>query len=588
MPYVLNQKKGAKILRRLHLGNFKAFSSPIEINFKKITLIFGSNSSGKSSIIHSLLFLDEFTKNSASSWPHDIYSTKIGGEAVDFGGYPHFVHRHDPKQVVTIEFETVQSNGNSKEITHSHTTELKLFSFEPSMLERLFSHDGYVFKKSKHMRVLSTDGRKIASYENDFSPALWNPLLQKKPQYRGHKHFSTKVHIEDDSIIGDLFRKIYTRVFEEFFSLVEKDRELFLLLSKDTKKVTTEIFTNKKYEAIFVKSLFNALDRTDLGTYTFTDYLPVNVNLIEYIHDTGMLSSKCIHTAFFNVIKAFHEFEYTDIDRTLNRFSSKWRELYKSANPIQTLHDLSKSQGVIANNFLVNLRYIAPLRKIPARGSTGNSSIDFTTSDGGGIWTFLLSDARITSLVNDKLKQLNINYKLLIQMPSQLLNASIIDSFLRLTRLSGSANPHVELIDTNTNTIVSHRDVGVGVSQVLPILVNAFAETNATICIEQPELHLHPRLQGDLADIFIDTSVGSEQNNSYIIETHSEHIIRRLMRRVREGKISKDDISIVYVEPGPNGSTVTQIHLDDDGDLIDDWPNGFFEEGFRDHLAGRQ
>ena len=60
------------------------------------------------------------------------------------------------------------------------------------------------------------------------------------------------------------------------------------------------------------------------------------------------------------------------------------------------------------------------------------------------------------------------------------------------------------------------------------------------------------------------------------------------MRRVREGKISKDDISIVYVEPGPNGSTVTPIRMDEDGDLIDEWPNGFFEEGFRDHLAGRQ
>jgi predicted ATPase len=90
-----------------------------------------------------------------------------------------------------------------------------------------------------------------------------------------------------------------------------------------------------------------------------------------------------------------------------------------------------------------------------------------------------------------------------------------------------------------------------------------------------------------LADLFIETSVESEQNNTYIIETHSEHIIRRLMRRVREGKISKDDISIVYVEAGSEGSTVTQIHLDDDGDLIDEWPNGFFEDGFRDHLAGR-
>lgn len=260
--------------------------------------------------------------------------------------------------------------------------------------------------------------------------------------------------------------------------------------------------------------------------------------------------------------------------------------------------------------FLASLRYIGPIRVIPSRYFSNADDTKLSAVDGTLAWEQLSLNPALVNLTNTKLLQLQMAYKLTNKQPSKnyLIDKKYMDQHLEMLsdayQLSAdtlgdltnkirrklavnTGKPHVELVDLHTNTIVSHRDVGVGVSQVLPILVSAYAESNATICIEQPELHLHPRLQGDLADVFIETSIGSEQNNSYIIETHSEAIIRRLMRRVREGKISKDDISIVYVESGAEGSTVTHIHLDDDGDLIDEWPNGFFEEGFRDNMAGR-
>jgi predicted ATPase len=105
--------------------------------------------------------------------------------------------------------------------------------------------------------------------------------------------------------------------------------------------------------------------------------------------------------------------------------------------------------------------------------------------------------------------------------------------------------------------------------------------------IEQPELHLHPRIQGDLADLFIETALKGPQQNTYILETHSEHIIRRLMRRVREGVISESDVSILYVDRSDDGSIISHLRLDSEGDFLDEWPNGFFEEGFNDTLAGR-
>src|SRR5262249_24262657 len=89
------------------------------------------------------------------------------------------------------------------------------------------------------------------------------------------------------------------------------------------------------------------------------------------------------------------------------------------------------------------------------------------------------------------------------------------------------------LIDRKSNTVVSHRDVGIGISQVLPVLVTAYAAKQEMIAIEQPEIHLHPALQSDLGDVLIESALG-ERGNRLLIETHSEHIILRIMRRMRE------------------------------------------------------
>jgi predicted ATP-dependent endonuclease of OLD family len=260
--------------------------------------------------------------------------------------------------------------------------------------------------------------------------------------------------------------------------------------------------------------------------------------------------------------------------------------------------------------FLHSLRYIGPLRSIPSRTFSSAEDTNLHAFDGTLAWELLTYRPALTKRINRTLKSLQMAYALKVKQPAldYAINQKSMDDYLKMFEDAGELTiehivttakklraklvqqtdkPRIELRDLHTDTIVSHRDVGVGVSQVLPILVSCYAETNATICIEQPELHLHPHLQGDLADVFIETAITGDQQNAYIIETHSEAIIRRLMRRVREGKISKDDISIVYVEAGSEGSTVTHIHLDDDGDLVDEWPNGFFEEGFRDNMAGR-
>lgn len=144
----------------------------------------------------------------------------------------------------------------------------------------------------------------------------------------------------------------------------------------------------------------------------------------------------------------------------------------------------------------------------------------------------------------------------------------------------------VRFVIDGTKTRVSPSNLGIGFSQMIPLVVSAFASENRLIAIEQPELHIHPALQTELADLFIQSA--SERKNRFLIETHSEHLILRILRRIREttrgtlpeGKspIRREDVAVLYVQPSPEGSKVIEMRIDDQGRLVDNWPNGFFEE----------
>ena len=141
------------------------------------------------------------------------------------------------------------------------------------------------------------------------------------------------------------------------------------------------------------------------------------------------------------------------------------------------------------------------------------------------------------------------------------------------------------LEDNRTKTLVTLADVGFGINQLLPIVIEGIvSEKNAIICVEQPEIHLHPRLQANIADLMIETSKGKDEKQ-WIVETHSELLIRRIQRRIRERTLNHNDISVLYVNPGDNGSKIEVLALDEDGDFTDEWPHGFFDEGFNELIA---
>lgn len=127
-------------------------------------------------------------------------------------------------------------------------------------------------------------------------------------------------------------------------------------------------------------------------------------------------------------------------------------------------------------------------------------------------------------------------------------------------------------------------DLGSGIAQVLPIITQAFKSEGEMILIEEPEIHLHPKAQATLGEMF--ARAAQKRNNTFIIETHSENLMLRLGKMIRTKELSKDDVSIIYVHKDKNGSHCIPLIFDDEGDIenIDvlDSIGGFFDEGFEE------
>lgn len=127
-------------------------------------------------------------------------------------------------------------------------------------------------------------------------------------------------------------------------------------------------------------------------------------------------------------------------------------------------------------------------------------------------------------------------------------------------------------------------DVGFGVSQVLPVIVLCCsAPKGSTIILEQPEIHLHPAAQSGLADLFIYAS--KQRAVQIILESHSEHLLRRLQRRIAEESLDPAQTALYFCEPGgAEGSKLNPLEVDPFGN-IKNWPKDFFGDEFGEMAA---
>jgi len=555
------------MLTALRIGNFKAFAESQRIPVRPLTLIYGANSSGKSSVLHSLVL----ARHAQETGDLDVHRTNVGGESVDLGGFRQYVHRREANRRV------------------EWAVDLDTSSFRDRLAE--------LFAPVKQVTMLLNLGIGLDDQDHPLPESIpeihtCELLADGRSLLRMSRRRDGKLQLDRLDHEHPVFREVI---------------KAMVLLSTTTETIHPEDFEGldeaigELVPEIVAKS---------------TQFLPDGLAESSVYSPGGQ-------PRLFTISKARRKEELSAAVRSF--LPRKVDEILRGVSQVVT-GELSR------------LRYLGPLRSYPPRHLAFSQHHDPNWFAGGGYaWDVIRRDANVRKLVNEWLSapnRLQTPYELMVRdlVGIDQLEGPLLDGLERLNdegldlehempseRTVGGAwpvirDPEMEavrlrelirtsdleklneliMIDRRSNTFVSHRDVGIGVSQVLPVLVSAYAARNRIVAVEQPEIHLHPALQADLGDVFIQSALGAGRNR-FLIETHSEHLLLRVMRRMRETSngelpegippITPGDVCVLFVQPKGTSSAVRHLELDEEGQLLDAWPGGFFEEGYRERFA---
>lgn len=438
------------------IGNFKAFSGIQSLRLAPITLIYGPNSSGKSSIIQSLMMIQQTLLDKTANG-----KLVTSGDSINLG-----------------EFESLVYGQNEKLAMHFSIT-----------YKNTFDANEFKFNHSYDMPFSNNDVRKIELSYN---------LLENKPTLNKYR-FSCN-------------RKIGKSV--DF----ELERSSRLLNGLSFKLSNSDSFESLK-TAVSKNYSFKSDDKITWNRFYKDIESPFKIgfsyNLPICITDSFSELSQYSHKIVDDIKYVFDGFKY------LGPLRSSPKKIYSDA-----INNYQKGQG---------------------KSNLGKEIYN--------------SSEEIQELINEFLHQFEIPYDLTVKNIGNKNTGQVISILLK---------------DLRNKAIVTPKDVGFGIGQVLPIILDAVVSRNRLICVEQPEIHLHPKLQAHLGDLFISSVLSGD--NQWVIETHSEALMLRLQRRIRDGLLDKNLVSVLYVDVGKNGAQVTELELDDEGDFLTYWPNGFFEE----------
>lgn len=242
------------------------------------------------------------------------------------------------------------------------------------------------------------------------------------------------------------------------------------------------------------------------------------------------------------------------------------RSIALSADAIAELDkkgQLAEDLSLAIRRELEGISYLGPLRRKPERDYPWNKTKPGEVgSDGRAAIDVLLASALLRT--DDQHE--------IVEGVSKWLRRMKVAQRLEV-RQQGRSNRY-ELVVHREGVACNLRDVGIGVSQVLPVLVLAyFAAPGSTVILEEPEIHLHPLAQSVLAELFVEVS--RRRGVQFIVETHSEHLFRRMQTLVAKRKLTNDSVAMYFVERRRRHAHVRRLELDKYG-RVSHWPEHFF------------
>lgn len=447
------------MLTNLHIKNFKAWKDTGPIRLAPLTVIFGANSAGKSSLGHLLLALKQTTLSADRKRP-----LHLGDEnsLIDLGTFLECLHNHDLQNV--LEFEL------------GWKTQGKDIEARDPLSKRKFSGD-----ELKLSVALSADAKE-------------QPRVEKLTYQLFHSN----------------------------------DQQLTVNYSRDEKGKLA--IASSEYKFVRNTGRSWPLDEPD-KFYRISDQSRARFQNAEFLSDFALNTEAALNSVY----------------------------------------------------------YLGPLREHPKRIYSWSGETPESVGQKGefAVAAILAATAQDRMLNRGPKKHMNRFDTFIAQWLKDL---GIIESFAVKPVAEGRKEYEVVVKTHTSASEVKITDVGFGVSQVLPALVQAFyCPPHSTVWMEQPEIHLHPQVQAELADVFISATQarenGKERNVQLIVESHSEHFLNRLQRRVAEGAVKPEDVAVYFCRRADSFTELEPLKLDMFGEIAN-WPENFFGDEMAD-IAGR-
>lgn len=579
------------MLKSLELKNFKAFGERVKIPFAPITLIFGENSSGKSSILQSLNLLKQTLESKETE---TLLLPRTENGINDLGSFQDLLFDHDLKRNFVIKI-TMDFNSINEQYQSEIQKILYGYSVFANLEPKNIGIELQFFRKSLEEEVIldyiaiflnEICIAKFACSERDILLSGWitNDIEIWKSRFEFCNENRRKIleflqillsaqekYIKDIKKKTTKSKKISSKNTDSrggvYFHDIQGTKDVDLSLKLDWEEI-------KENELLLKEEKTKNSIREAIEFYSTNFTIEGFVNRIrsQYVREFIKLEKFIPVSVLFESKSVLFESKEDEVSmeelyiRSLLKDSNL--NIYKTKIFTPNFTKLAVIIGKMLEQTLQSVFPLGPFRKPPERWYIFNGSRPKDVGHKGDqLPNFLFRKHKLVGRINLWLKRLDVGYQIKIDS----IGNKLKDLF------------EINLIDTKRNNPVevSLTDVGFGISQLLPFIVQSLSSTDKIISIEQPEVHIHPRLQADLGDLLAET-IKHPCGNRFIIETHSEHLILRLQKLVSLKELSPNDLSILYVSRGANGSKVQQLQLDEEGDFIDDWPGGFFPERLRE------
>lgn len=572
--------EGADLPPRLiaiELENFKGVGKRVRIDLAPITLLFGANSAGKSTILQALQYVREVLDRRNANPDRTLY----GGEFVDLGGFRNLVHQRDQSRPIAVKLELELNRANLPDLVPEtfdewQTNDTDVWDFY-NLLHQIRGRAETASVEIKVAWSSVRDAAVVVSYEVGLNGA-WLARIESRedgrdaeikvnPQNPVFIRFRTQEEIESDAAIAE--------------ALGESDPPA---VNEGSPSAPSTLGEEPAAEDNHEYSLW-----TGIG-YTLRD---------AEIEGPAQGFRQWL-TTVEGALPRLEPLLYVPTGK-----AGGAKAVYMAREFTAFLSSVVVGPAVLIRDHLRKLRYLGPIRNVPERDFGAALTPDEARwADGTAAWeTLLTGNAPLLEEVSawmageDRLatgyeierrafKEVDVGtLNWLIRAADPDAGVRNDPELLRVLELAPEKQ-RLDLVDSRTGMRVQPRDVGIGISQVLPVVVAALEPSASLVAIEQPELHIHPAIQVGLGDLFIKGA--KEHGINFLIETHSEHLILRLLRRIRETAegelppgsigIKPEDVAVVYVQSAGDGVALVPLPIDATGEFTTRWPKGFFDE----------